>query len=139
MATKKATKSISKFDYKKIKTFEDACERLNIDPASLPDVSMIPEEFRKPIIAVYKLMIIFKAINNGWVANYGDSNQWKYYPWFYVVSSGVGFSGSGCDYADTHATVGSRLCTDSREKALYIAKQFEAEYRDFILYPEEVK
>jgi len=134
--TKKSTKKVEKFDYKTIKTFEDACNKLGIDPSKLPDLSMIPEEFRKPLIATYKLFIVFKAINDGWIADYSNSSQWKYYPWFRVLSSGFGFSNSYyyCDSAATH--FGSRLCTDTSEKALYMAKQFEDLYKDLFLFSE---
>ncbi len=137
MAKKKiiSAKGSSGFDYKTIKSFEDACKKENIDPTSLPDVSMIPEELRKAIIAVYKLFIIFKAINNGWIADFTNKNQWKYFPWLRVNSSGSGFDFSDspydCDYART--TVGSRLCTDTSDKAEYIGEQFREEYGEFLL------
>jgi hypothetical protein len=138
MATKaKKTKTTaSKFDYTTIKTFEDACKKLGVDPEKLPGVTGLPEEFSKPIIAYYKLLIIYQAINNGWKPNWGDMRQWKYYPWFEVLSSGFGFSGTAFGYGRTDASVGSRLCTDTREKALYIAEQFKAEYQDYFLYSE---
>lgn len=135
--TKKSTTAAAKkFDYKKIKTFEDACKKLGIDPAKLPDLNGIPEEFHKPIIAGYKLMIVYKAINNGWRPDWGNWNEYKYYPWFKVLSSGFGFSDADyyCGYA--YAVVGSRLCTDTSNKALFIAKQFEELYRDYLLYSE---
>lgn len=130
MATK--TKK-AKFDFTTIKTFEDACKKLGIKP-DIPEVSN--DEFSKPVIAVYKLLIIYKAINNGWVPDWNNRDQYKYYPWFRVLSSGFGFSLScyGCAYAFT--AVGSRLCTDTSEKAIYIAKQVEAEYREYFLYSE---
>jgi len=134
MATKTKKPAKEKFDFKTIKTFEDACRKENIDPEKLPDVSMLPEEFRKPVVAAYKLMIIFRAINNGWTPDWNNHNQWKYYPWFSVLSSGFGFSASYYGDACTDTGVGSRLCTDSSEKALYIARQFEAEYIDYFLY-----
>jgi hypothetical protein len=137
--TSTAKKSVKKdvaFDCTNIKSFTDACSKLGLDPANLPNVSSIPEEFRKPIIAGFKLMIVYKAINNGWKPDWSNYQQWKYYPWFEVLSSGFGFSDSHyhCVYAD--AGVGSRLCTDTREKALYIANQFKAEYQDYFLYSE---
>jgi len=134
--TKKSVKSNPDFDYKTIKTFEDACVKLELDPIKLPGVSDIPEKFSKPIIAAYKLMIIYEAINNGWLPDWSNRNQYKYYPWFYVLSSGFGFSDSYYRYDGTHASVGSRLCTDSSDKALYIAKQFEAIYQDYFLFSE---
>jgi hypothetical protein len=132
--TKKTGKRIPKFDYKSIKTFEDACKKLNVDPLKLPDVSSILEEFETSIVAAYKLMIIYKAINDGWKPYWNNYDQYKYYPWFRILSSGFGFSGSCYDCGHASTAVGSRLCTDTREKAMYIAKQFEAEYVEYFLY-----
>ena len=125
-----------KFDFRTIKTFEDACAKENIDPTLLPECSLLPEEFEKPIIAAYKLMIIFRAINNGWRPDWSNSSQLKYYPWYRVLSSGFGFSVSHYYYDDSDTDVGSRLCTETTEKALYIAEQFKAEYQEYFLYPE---
>lgn len=133
---KNEKKEAVNFDFRTIKTFEDACAHLNIDSANVPDLSMIPEEFRKPLLAAYKLMIIYKAINNGWKPDWSDYDQYKWLPWFGVLSSGSGFSVSCSDYYYSITTVGSRLCTDSSEKARYIAEQFEAEYVDYFLYSE---
>ncbi len=134
---KKSQKTVEdKFDFRTIKSFEDACAKENIDPTALPDVSMIPEDLRKPIVSAYKLMIIFRAINNGWRPDWNKSSQGKYYPWYGVLSSGFGFSGSRYIYDYTLTCVGSRLCTDTSEKALYIADQFKTEYQEYFLYSE---
>jgi hypothetical protein len=122
------------FDFRTIKSFEDACAKSNVNPSQLPDVSMIPEGFQKPIVNAYKLMIIYLAINNGWVPDWRNSSQKKWYPYFQVAPSGAGFSDS-YDYCTlTFADVGSRLCTDTSEKALYIGRQFRAEYEENFLY-----
>jgi hypothetical protein len=134
--TTTAKKTETKFDFRTIKSFEDACKKENIDPTILPDVSMIPEEFRKPIIAAYKLLVVYKAINDEWIPDWNNHAQYKYYPWFGVLSSGFGFSDSVCDFASTYSHVGSRLCTDTAEKAMYIAEQFETEYKEYFLYSE---
>lgn len=139
---KKSAKNMSsesvegKFDFKTIKSFEDACAKQNIDSTALPDVSMIPEDLRKPIVAAYKLMIIFLAINDGWRPDWSNSSQGKYYPWYWVLSSGFGFSCSYYYYDYADAAVGSRLCTNTSEKALYIAEQFKTEYQEYFLYSE---
>ena len=133
---KKSIKNQPVFYFRTIKSFEDACVKENIDPTALPDVSMIPEDLRKPIISAYKLMIIFLAINNGWRPDWSKSSQWKYYPWYRVLSSGFGFSHSDFYYGNTITCVGSRLCTDTSEKAEYIAEQFQEEYKEYFLYSE---
>jgi hypothetical protein len=128
--TKKAKAKAQKFDFRTIKSFEDACFKLNLDPLSIPSIT---GEFEKPIIAAYQLMVIFKAINNGWIPDWSNWNQYKYYPWLSVLSSGFGFSSSVYDFVSAVTCVGSRLCTDSSEKALYIAEQFKPLYEDFFL------
>jgi len=92
-------KSVKKFDFRTIKSYEDACKKLQLDPNALPDVSMLPEEFRKAVINSYKLFIIYKAINNGWTPNWNDSSEWKYYPWFWVEASAALSSGFGFSYS----------------------------------------
>lgn len=93
--SKKKSNSKPKFDYKTIKTFEDACKKCQMDPAEIPEVSNIPDEFRKLIVAAFKLMIIYKAINNGWKPDWSKWDQYKYYPWYGFLSSGFSFSYSG--------------------------------------------
>jgi len=130
---KKAEKKVAEFDYKRIKSFKDACKKENVDPAKLPDVSMIPEGMGKAILAMYRLFIIFQAINDGWTPDWGNRNQYKYFPWYWVLSSGFGFAVSHYYPANASTRAGSRLCTDSSEKALYIAKTFEQEYKEYLL------
>ena len=141
MSNSKTAKQIPNFDYKSIKSFEDACKKLALDSSTLPEVSLLPAEMRKAIVNVYKLFVIFKAINNGWIPNWNDSNQYKYFPWFRIqasaaLSSGFGFSDSDYDFGSAYSSVGSRLCTDSPEKAIYIAETFQDEYKEFFLYLE---
>lgn len=131
--SKKAGTKEAAFDFRTIKGFEDACKKENIDPTKLPDVSMIPEEFRKPLLAVYKIMIGYKAVNNGWKVDYGNTNQLKYFPWARVLSSGFGFSYSCSDYDFAFTSVGSRLCTDESDKAEHIFVNFNQEYKYFWL------
>ena len=128
----------AKFDFKSIKSFEDACAKQGIDPLQLPDVTMLDPGMGKALIAEYKLFVIFKAINDGWVPNWNNDNEYKYFPWFDVAADearpgGFGFSNSYYAYWDSYTYCGSRLCTDSSEKALYTARTFEDLYIDFML------
>ena len=144
MATKskvKIEKGASDFDYRTIKSFEDACIKMNIDSTVLPDVSMIEKNRGIALVANYKLMIIYEAINNGWIPDWSDYGHSKYYPWLKVEatkarSSGFGFSYSFYGSARTDTGVGSRLYTDTSDKAMYIAKQFTEEYKEYFLIPE---
>ncbi len=121
-----------------IKTFEDACKALNLNPEeSLPEVSKVSEKHRKAIIAHCKLVIIAEALNEGWKPDWSD-NERKYYPWFDMEESVKQSTGSGLSYyvyADdcSGSTVGSRLCFKTWELAKYAGTQFKVEYADYFL------
>ena len=115
-----------KKDFNDIKTFEDACQTLDINPdAVCCDVDTSDE------VAYKKLKVIVKAINQGWTPDWSDTDQRKWWPWF-NLSSGFGFSDSDyyCDYTNT--TVGFRLCFESEEKSDYTAKQFIDLYKELL-------
>lgn len=111
----------------RVKTFEDACEIEGIDPESVIDINDSIDE-----IAYKKLKIIIRALNQGFVFDWTDSNQYKYYPYFRANSSGFGFAYNDCDRWDTVTLVGSRLAFKSRELAEYAGKQFIDLYNDFM-------
>jgi len=122
-----------KFDFRTIKTFEDACHKIRVTTA-LPSLTNGCQQFLKATIAAYKLMVIFQAINDGWIPDWSNTNQSKWYPWFRVLPSGSGFSISYTYNDCVYSSVGSRLCTDTSDKCQYIKEQFEAEYKELFLY-----
>lgn len=109
---KKATVKITD----RIKTFEDACEEIGVD-------KNIDHPFDK-------MVIIIKALNEGWAPDWNDGSQPKYVPYF--KWDGKGFSYDDYDYWYSDTFVGSRLCFKSSEIAIYAGKQFEAEYNEFL-------
>jgi len=118
--------------YTEIKTFEDACTKLSI---------VVPEFITsedangdgKAVVAFQKLIIIARALNDGWVPDWSDYSQWKYWPWFnHNDTSAVGgFSYCDCEHDSSYSYVGSRLCYSSSEIAKYAGTQFLDLYRDF--------
>ena len=124
-----------KFFYKniidRIKSYDDACEELGIDPVIDENI----EKFGLTIdeIAYIKLKTIIKSLNEGWIPDWTNSNEYKYYCWFDMsASSGFGFSASDYDYSFSYSVVGSRLCFKNRGLAEYAGKQFKKLYKDFI-------
>jgi hypothetical protein len=117
----------------KIKSFEDACEHLGLNPENLPNVEHLPEEDGQSIVAHYKLIIIIRALNEGWEPDFKDHDQWKY--WNYLWINAAGFVCSGTDYSPshTHVNIGSRLCFKSHEIAQYAIVQFKGLYEQYLL------
>ncbi len=106
-----------------VKSFNDACALLGIN-TNLPEVSALPEKHRRAIRANYKLIIIAEALNEGWVPNWNDANESKYFPWFTVnASAGLGYSYVSSTTSNTNANIGSQLCFKNREGPCRLAKK----------------
>jgi len=80
----------------RVKTFEDACQVLGLDQSELTVSGVLEEDFES-ISAYAKLIIINKALNEGWKPNWADDDEYKYYLWFDLSSgSGLRFDVYGC-------------------------------------------
>lgn len=141
------------FDFHEIKTFEDACKRLGISAESQIVDSLGDTEAFLQANALYKLLIIQKAINNG---VWRDKDGWSYYPYWVLYSkeemermseeekqrkgikqllscagasdtesAGVRCAAASRRGADTGTYYGFPLCFNSEEATLYAAHQFE--------------
>jgi hypothetical protein len=112
----------------RIKTYDDAWKEA--DDATRKDCEIFPTD-TGDVAAYKKLKLISRVINQGWIPNWDNSDQYKWFPYF-KLSSGVSFSASYYSYANTGADVGSRLCLETKEKATYAGKQFTEIYKDFL-------
>lgn len=115
----------------RIKTFEDAMEATG--RKEVPDFSSFPEDMRKHFEALFKMVVIVEALNEGWKPDWDNYNEYKYYPWFEMSPSFFAFHVSFCDYVIADAGSGSRLKLKSRELAKYCGEQFEDIWKDIQL------
>lgn len=118
----------------RVKTFEDAFKILTghtYAEAGFPyNKHRMPHE-----IARIKLEVICSILNEGWVPDLLNKNEFKYIPWFCAesIDDGVGFhstsaglvcAGTAGAPADAAANFGARLCFKTKELAEYAGKQF---------------
>jgi len=117
-----------------IKTFEDACKVLGLDPAQVDQFPNTQNDLLKGILAFTKLLIIAEALNEGYQPDWNNSNEYKYQPWFDMrskkVGSGLGLSFHAFGYDSSFSIVGSRLVYRSSELAQYAWDQFPEIYAD---------
>lgn len=129
-----AVKTVSPKDItKRVKTYADACAVLGVEPMNEEVFTKLG--FTKDEIAYRKLKTIAEALNEGWLPDWANSNEYKYWPWFVYDTATAGFScaSTNCAAAYASASVGSRLCYKTRELAAYAGRQFEGIYNDFLL------
>ena len=107
----------------KIKTFEDAMEATG--RKEMPDFSSFPEDMRKHFEALFKMVVIVEALNEGWKPDWDNYCEYKYYPRFDMSPSSFAFGDSDCDNVFAIAGSGSRLKVKSRELANYCGEQFK--------------
>lgn len=150
----------------RIKTFEDAVAALG-NHALVNQYRRITEEQNPPmddtandIIAYLKARIIVAALNEGWVPKF-EKNEWRYAPWFELITEedynemtdeekanvcrvvgrsssnayaygGIAYAYAGSASSYADSYYAARLAFKSRELAEYAGKQFIEIWRDFI-------
>lgn len=114
----------------RVKTFEDACAIIGVDPGDYA-ISTSATKDDCSINAYAKLIIIARALNEGWQPDWSNSSQYKYVPYF-THKGGFGLSYDDCGLWRALTHVGSRLCFKSGELAEYAGKQFVDIYNTFL-------
>ena len=115
----------------KIKTYEDALQETG--RPDVPDMSAFPEDMRKHFAALYKMVVIVEALNEGWKPDWNNTDERKCFPWFWMSPSSFAFYDSNFAYVLAGAGSGSRLKLKSYELAGYCGKQFEDIWKDIQL------
>ena len=149
----------------RIKTFEDACNALGNHPL-VNHYRYIVEEAEKKmdetgadIVAFLKLRIVAAALNEGWTPDWGNKDQRKWYPWFYILTEqeyndleeeekcrvvgrasvsastygGLVYANANYVSSYSYTNGGSRLAFKSSELAEYCAKQFGELWAAFLI------
>ena len=112
------------------KAFKDACKKIG-RPESI-DLSGMPEDMRDQAMAQYMLMVITEAKNEGWKADWTNSDQRKWFPYFGFSPSGVRFGSSNCNYSYAAAGRAARLCFKDEATSDAAGKQHTELYSKFI-------
>lgn len=139
-----------------VSSFDDACAYLNgklnngftvskkilsgncVHPA---DVSLLVKEVNPKhidaLIAMNELFTIAQAWNkaDNFVPDFSDSTQCKYFPCFVYDKEVAGFVFANTNHTATYvsATIGSRLCFKTGNRAMQFGKQFAHLYNQVFL------
>lgn len=100
-------------------------------------VTDINPKHLEALIALNKLFTIAQAWNkeDGFVPDFSNRNQWKYFPWFTYNNDAAGFVFADTDITpvSAYSDVGSRLCFKTSERAEQFGKQFAELYNKVFL------
>lgn len=146
-------KDVFAFDYRSIKSFEDACEKLGISNKTpvINTANAVCTAALEQSEAMYKLLVICEAVNDGQPY---DEDGYTWAPIYYLYSkeelkrmgeeerkkkhiqllsaadaddsevAGVRCAFASYRGASTYASSGFPLCANSEKKALYLDEQF---------------
>lgn len=136
-----ASEFLSPFDFEvneedvQISSYEEAKRYLRLSDEPLMTIRGVSKHHEKAFLALSKLFTIAEAWNkeDGFVPDFSNENQHKYFPWFEYNKGAAGFVFASTAWTATSATVGTRLCFATRERAFAFGKKFESLYNDFLL------
>lgn len=149
----------------RVKTFDDACHELGETHPLVQHLNLVEHHLADhldgmdDVLAYLKMRIVVAALNEGWTPDWGNKDEYKWYPWFYILteeeyndldddakcrvvgraysiadaSSGFAFAGAGyaCSSSTTH--YGVRLAIKSKELAVYAGQQFGELWASFLI------
>lgn len=121
---------------KRVKSYADACDVLGVP--QLDEKAMLSAGFRPDEIARRKLEVITAALNEGWKPDWNNTDEYKFYPWFYInpgkgkdpdgkpsgASAGLSSAATSNSASLTASNFGSRLCFRDRRLAVYAGNTF---------------
>ena len=104
----------------KIQTPEDALKELGesdedvIQYRKLQSIYGLAEYILNHQLAI----IIIKALNEGWIGDWGNSNEYKYFIWWNMDKKALSYD--RCDYWGSYSLTSARLCLKNKELCKYI-------------------
>jgi len=116
----------------RIKSISDAIQELGEKDAEVIIYRKLISVFSLDVHVVQQqqMVIITKALNEGWAPDWSDHSEYKYYPYFEMAGSS-GFRFHDDAYWHSISYVGSRLCFKTRELAVHAGKTFAPLYKDY--------
>lgn len=119
---------INTFDLSNIKSFDDI---LKISGKTLEDILIYksPKTTREiRLNAFSKIELIKEVVNQGWIEDWNNNNEYKYYPWFNFDSGGFRFYGSYSGYSGFDSGL---AFYKTKKISDFVGKTFLKEYKEF--------
>lgn len=118
----------------RLKTWEDACNIKGIDPVKSLPYPKEKDKFEAAMNGIFQMFIITELLCEGWEADYSNTSQYKWYPYFKYQNkaSGFGFRASSSNFEFAGGFTSARLVFPTEQLANYAGKQFISIYNKFL-------
>lgn len=122
----------------RINSFEDAVEETKDNPEVIELLADLKNTTNTASQGIIMIRIIVIAFCEGWKADYSDSNQEKWFPYFQYKTATSGrpagfvYSNSNYDFVIAYACLGSRFAFPTSEHAECVGKKFENLFNKFL-------
>lgn len=149
----------------RVKTFDDACHELGETHPLVQHLNLFEHHLADhldgmgDVLAYLKMRIVVAALNEGWTPDWGNKDEYKWYPWFYILteeeyndlddddkcrvvgrasysaSANGGLVYSFANYVSSSSSTyyGARLAFKSKELAIYAGQQFGELWASFLI------
>lgn len=149
----------------RVKTLEDAIAVLGDEHPYVKHLTSYMEEMHgneeqmDDIAAFLKLRIITAALNEGWTPDWGNTSEYKYFPWFIIYTKeeieqmdeeeksrvvgranfsadaygGLVYAHASSASSNSYTNYGSRLAFKTSDLAKYAGTQFGDIYADYLI------
>lgn len=149
----------------RVKTFDDACHELGETHPLVQHLNLVEHHLADhldgmdDVLAYLKMRIVVAALNEGGTPDWGNKDERKWYPWFYILTeeeyndldddakcrvvgrasgSADAYGGLVCSSANSVSSVsstndGARLAFKSKELAVYAGQQFGELWASFLI------
>lgn len=149
----------------RVKNFDDACHELGETHPLVQHLNLVEHHLADhldgmdDVLAYLKMRIVVAGLNEGWTPDFGNKDEYKWYPWFYILTeeeyndldddakcrvvgrasfSANAYGGlvySNADYVSSfsYTSLGARLAFKSKELAIYAGQQFGELWASFLI------
>lgn len=109
-------------DLELLTSYSAICKKMKRKELSISDFSFLPtKKQQEKLFAIHQIQTIEEYFNAGWVPDWNNANQPKYYPYFEKRKTGWVFDTSGYDSYGSHGLVGFYA---TREISDHVGKNF---------------
>jgi hypothetical protein len=110
-----------------VTTYSEVCRRLGEKEITLKDFKQFDDILANKLLNFAKIQQLSKYFNQGWIPNWKDSNEYKWYPYFNDSGGGFVFDYS---YCHCYAFSGSVAYYKTKEISNHIGKYFPDFYKN---------